>query len=150
MIEIRTCTVTDIEQASSLQHLLASYGHESSIPELGEVCANFDMYRAMEGTGLLHIVGAFGPDLIGFAVLIVYGLPHYNGRMVCSMESFFVAPEARRSGAGLKLLRAAEGKAKELGASALLVSSPVNGRLAKVLPRSGYRETNRIFIRGLA
>lgn len=150
MIEIHPCTVTDIEQADTLQQLLANYGRESCIPELGEASANFDMYRAMEGTGLLHVIGAFGPELVGFAVLIVYGLPHYGGRMVCSMESFFVAPEARRSGAGLKLLRAAESRARELGASALMISSPVGGRLAKVLPRSGYRETNRIFLRGLA
>ncbi|WP_158271564.1 GNAT family N-acetyltransferase [Pseudomonas sp. HMWF032] len=147
---IRSCTVAEVEQSGALQELLAAYGAESSISELGKVNASFEQYRQMEASGALHIIGAFGPELIGLASLLVYGLPHYAGRRVCAMESFFVAPAARRGGAGLKLLRAAEAQARELGAAALMVSAPVGGRLASVLPRTGYRETNRVFVRGLA
>lgn len=147
---IRPCTVAEVEQAGALQELLAAYGAESSVAEAGPVEANFDMYRQMEASGALHIVGAFGPELVGLASLLVYGLPHYAGRRVCAMESFFVAPGARRGGTGLKLLRAAEAQARELGAAALMVSAPVGGRLASVLPRTGYRETSRVFVRGLA
>lgn len=32
----------------------------------------------------------------------------------------------------------------------MMVSAPAGGRLAEVLPRSGYRETNRVFLRALA
>ena len=146
---IRPCSVAEVEAAGALQQLLADYGAESSMPELGQVSASFETYRAMEAAGALRVVGAFAPDLVGLASLLVYGLPHYAGRRVCAMESFFVAPGARQSGAGLKLLRAAEELARELGATALMVSAPVGGRLAKVLPRSGYREANRVFVRGL-
>lgn len=149
-VVIRICTVAEVEQAGALQELLAAYGVESSIPELGEVSASFEAYRQMEASGALHIVGAFGPELIGLASLLVYGLPHYAGRRVCTMESFFVLPGARRGGAGLKLLRAAENHARALGAHAMFVSAPAGGRLASVLPRTGYRETNRVFVRGLA
>lgn len=145
----RPCTVGEVEQAGALQELLAAYGDESSIAEFGTVSACFDTYRAMEAAGALHIIGAFAPDLVGLASLLVYGLPHYAGRRICTMESFFVAPAARRGGTGLKLLRAAEDRALELGATALMVSAPVGGRLARVLPRTGYRETNRVFLRGL-
>ena len=150
MIDIRPCTVAEVEAAGALQELLAAYGAESAIPEIGSPNAHFETYRLMESAGALHIIGAFAPDLVGVAVLLAYGLPHYGGRRVCSMESFFVAPDTRRTGAGLKLLRAAEAKARELGAAALLVSAPVGGRLARVLPRTGYRETSRVFVRGLA
>lgn len=150
MIVIRKCTVAEVEQAGALQELLAAYGDESRIQEMGEVSASFEMYRQMEAGGALHIIGAFGPDLVGLASLLVYGLPHYAGRRVCAMESFFVTPSARRGGTGIRLLRAAEDRARELGAAALMVSAPVGGRFARVLPRTGYRETNRVFVRGLA
>lgn len=129
--------------------MLASYGKESQIPELGAVGANMDAYRDMEARGAMHAVGAFSPELVGLATLLIYGLPHYSGRMVAAMESFFVMPSARRGGTGIKLLRAAEQRAAELGATALLVSAPVGSRLEKVLPRTGFRETNRIFLRVL-
>lgn len=147
---IRACTVAEVERAGALPELLAAYGDESRIPEFGEVDACFATYRTMEASGALHILGVFGPDLVGLASLLVYGLPHYAGRRICAMESFFVEPAARRHGTGIKLLRAAEARALELGASALMVSAPVGSRLAMVLPRSGYRETNQVFLKGLA
>lgn len=149
-IIIRPCTVAEIEQSATLTGLLAAYEHESRIPELGSVGANMAAYRDMEARGAMHAVGAFAPELVGLATLLVYGLPHYAGRMVAAMESFFVMPSARRGGTGIKLLRAAEQRATELGATALLVSAPVGSRLEKVLPRTGFRETNRIFLRVLA
>lgn len=149
-VVIRSCTVDEVEQAGALEQLLTAYGDESRIPELGEVCPSFETYRQMEGAGVMHIIGAFAPGLVGLASLLVYGLPHYAGRKVCSMESFFVEPSARRSGAGLKLLRAAETRAAELGAAALMASAPVGGRLASVLPRSGYRQSSQVFVRGLS
>jgi len=147
---IRTCTVAELEKAGALPELLAAYGDESRIPEFGEVNACFETYQSMEASGALHIIGAFAPGLVGLASLLVYGLPHYAGRRICAMESFFVAPHARKNGVGIKLLRTAEIRAHELGATALMVSAPVGGRLAMVLPRSGYRETNQVFLKVLA
>lgn len=146
---IRPCTVAEIEQAPRLDALLAAYGEESHIPELGEPEPCFATYRAMEAAGAVQIIGAFAPDLVGVVILLVYGLPHYAGRKVGTLESFFVLPEARQSGAGMKLLHAAEARAAELGANGLLVSAPLDGRLDAILPRSGYRASNRIYVRSL-
>lgn len=146
---IRPCTVAEVERAGTLPALLAQYGEESRIPEFGEASASFEIYRAMEAAGALHLVGIFAPYLVGFASLLVYDMPHYQGRRISTMESLFVAQHARGGGTGLRLLRAAEARAKELGAIALMVSAPVGGRLAKVLPRSGYRQTNEVFMRAL-
>lgn len=146
---VRRCSIAEIGESGLLPELVQAYAAESRIPELGEVSAQIETYRAMEASGAMFPIGAFGPRLVGVATLLVYGLPHYAGRRVATMESFFVLPAARRTGAGLKLLHAAEQLAGELGATAFLVTAPVGGRLARVLPRSGYRETNRIFIRSL-
>ena len=70
--------------------------------------------------------------------------------MVATTESFFVDPDKRQSGAGIKLLRIAEAVAKDLGAVGLLVSAPFGGKLADVMEKVGYTETNRVFFRGLA
>lgn len=147
---IRKCSVAEIEKAGALSELLLAYGKESSIPEFGGISANFHTYRQMEVGGALHVIGVFAPELVGLATLLLYALPHYGGRRICAMESFFVAPEARGGGTGIKLLRAAESLAADLGAKALMVSAPVGGRLASVLPRTGYRETNQVFLRALA
>lgn len=148
-VEIRPCTVSDIEQAPRLDALLAAYGVESHIPELGDPEPCFATYRAMEATGALQVIGAFAPDLVGAVILLVYGLPHYAGRKVGTLESFFVLPDERQSGAGMKLLHAAETRAAELGATGLLVSAPLGGRLDSILPRSGYRPSNRVYVRSL-
>lgn len=146
---IRTATIGEIEQAGALPELLAGYAEESSIPEFGQASPDFEAYRQMEAAGALHVVGVFAPQLVGLAFMLVYGLPHYSGRRICTMESLFVLPAYRAGGAGLKLLRAAEARALELGATALMASAPIGGRLAKVLPRSGYRQTNEVFMRAL-
>ena len=127
-----------------------AFGEHFTRLNLGKVGASMEMYRQMEASGALQILGAFAPGLVGLASILVYGLPHYNGRRVCAMESLYVFPSARKGGAGIKLLRAAEDLAASLGASALMVSSPIGGRLGRVLPLAGYRETSRVFIRGLA
>lgn len=146
-ITIRACSVEEIEQAGALPMLLEAYARESSIPELGEVSADMDTYRDFEARGAMHTIGAFAPELVGVATVLVYGLPHYAGRRIAAMESLFVLPEARRNGTGTRLLQAAKDLARELGAPALLVSAPVGGRLDKVLQRTAScRETNHIFL----
>ena len=147
---IRPTTVAEVHVAGMLPDLLAAYAAESSIPELGEVCPAFDTYYGMEAAGALHLIGAFDTELVGLVSMLVYGLPHYANRRICTLESFFVMPGARHGGTGIKLLRAAEARAVELGAAALMVSAPAGGRLAQVLPRSGYRQTNEVFLRALA
>jgi hypothetical protein len=76
-------------------------------------------------------------------------LPHY-GRTVAVSESFFVAKAHRASMAGLKLLAAAEALACRIQSPGLLVSAPSGGRLAELLPKCGFVETNRVFFRKVA
>lgn len=143
-------TVADMEREPNLFALFAEYAQESATPELGVPDVQLEMYRQMEAAGALKILGAYqGNTLIGFLVMLVTVVPHF-GRLIASTESYFVTKSARRGGTGIKLLRCAEQLARDLGAVAFFVSAPSGGRLAQVMPRMGYRETNRIFMRGLA
>ena len=143
-------TVANMEREPNLAALFAEYAQESATPELGTPDVQLEMYRQMEAAGALKILAAYDESatLVGFMVLIVSVVPHF-GRCIASTESYFVTKSARGGGTGIKLLHCAEQLARDLGAVAFFVSSPSNGRLAKVMPRMGYRETNRVFMRGL-
>jgi GNAT superfamily N-acetyltransferase len=99
---------------------------------------------------VFHSFGAFSDDgeLLGFITLIITMLPKYT-TLIGATESFFVASRHRKTGAGLRLLHAAEDKASEGGAFGILVSAPCGGKLAEVVPRSGYEESDIIFFKDL-
>ena len=109
-------------------------------------------YQALEagGSTAFRAYGAFlGDVLIGFVVLLTPVLPHY-GTAIAVAESLFVGSAHRKTGAGTLLIRQAEKRAKEMRSPGILFSAPSGGRLAVLLPRIGYRETNRVFLKGFA
>jgi GNAT superfamily N-acetyltransferase len=149
-VVIRPCTVSDLEASPCFEALLAEYGAESGIPEFGPPVAQMATYKHLEAAGVLQVIAAVQDgELVGFVTVLRSVLPHF-GRQVAITESLFVTSEARSTGAGLALLRAAEDLAREQGGEALLVSAPTGGRLERVLPGVGYRETARMFFRELA
>ncbi len=146
---IRPCRVADIQQAPNIDALVAEYADESLNQQIGPANPQWDTYRHLEEIGLMRVVGAFeGDTLAGFVFVLVSVLPHF-GKPVASTESVFVRPESRRGGTGTRLLRAAEATAKGMGADGFLVSAPTGSRLERIMPRQGYRETNRVFYRDL-
>lgn len=148
--DIRKCSIPELENAANIKDLLAEYAAESAIAGLPAPSAKFDMYRSLEESGALHVIGAFSSELlIGYITVLAPVLPHYSA-VVAVTESFFVAKEHRKSGAGIKLLREAESYAKTKGSPGLLVSAPFGGDLAEVLPRVGYEETNRVFFKSFS
>lgn len=147
---IRHCTISEMEAAPNIMALLDEYAAESSIAGLPHPSVKVETYKHLESTGAIYPIGAFiGGKLIGFVTVLSPVLPHYNV-CVAVAESFFVSKEHRGSGAGLKLLHSAQERTKEVGACGLLVSAPMGGDLAEVLPRVGYTETNRVFFRSFS
>lgn len=149
-VVVRPCAYADIESAPEFPALLDAYSRESSIDQEWTAQPQRDIYLGMEAVGVMHAFGAYqGDALIGFASILVTVLPHF-GRLTAVTESFFVMPESRDTGAGMKLLRAMEHRAAELGADGLLASAPIGGQLDKVLHGlSAYRPTNRVHFRRL-
>ena len=106
------------------------------------------MYYQLESAGVLQSFGAFLNDApIGFITVLSTIMPHY-GVCLSVSESFFVLKDFRKTGAGLRLLRMAEERAKSVGAPGLLVSAPFGGVLAGVLPHVGYAPSNTVFFKG--
>lgn len=148
---IRKTTVAKLRAARAFPSLLAEYAAECAHDELPPPSARWETYAHLEAAGVLHVLGAYDEDgeLVGFLSLVVPVLPHY-GVGVAVSESFFVAPAFRRCLAGLRLLAAGEALAVELGSPCLLVSAPSGGNLSELLPKCGYRETNRVFLKQVA
>lgn len=151
MVEVRKCSWLEFSAYREFPALLAAYAEECGMegmppPELHE-----PLYMAMERSGSMDVLCATVEGrLVGFLVLLVSPNPHYGGAKIGVVESFFVAREKRRTGAGDALLRAARESATHRGAVAFLVIAPLGSKLALVLSRDkAYRESNRVFFRGL-
>jgi GNAT superfamily N-acetyltransferase len=150
MLIVEACPIADMIEAAAFPELAAEYVRESLIDGMPQPAPDWNAYAALEAAGLLHgFAASVDGELVGFIAVLRAKLPRYAEPIAVS-ESFFVASAHRGTGAGLKLLRAAEDKARALGCPGLLVSAPAEGVLAQVLPRRGYAETNRVFFKGLA
>lgn len=145
---IRKTTIAEFFSAPNIKQLLDEYAEESALHGLPHPKAKIDLYEHLEAMGSIYPLAAFVDDvMIGFAFVLSPILPHYSAK-VSVMESFFVAKEYRKTGAGIKLRQAAESHAKEVEALGLLISAPLGSDLAEMLPRMGYKETNRVFFKG--
>ena len=145
-MDIRTVTCKELSAEPGFSALLQEYAEECALDGL-PVTVSEDIYYKMEESGLITLIAAFdADDLLGYVSVLVTVLPKYS-LPVASTESFFVAAKHRHTGAGLRLLRAAEKLAVAKGAVGMLVSAPSGSRLAEVAPRSGYEESNRVFFK---
>lgn len=149
MITVQKCSVLEAEWNPNFRSLLEEYSEESSIAGLPDPAPKMDQYRMIESSDTFHLFGAFDAGiLVGFAALLIPVIPHY-GVSIAVAESLFAAKSHRKRGVGLKLIRAAERHAKSSGCPAILFSAPSKGKLAEVLPKMKYRETNRVFMKEL-
>lgn len=149
-LSIRPYSIAELEQAPNVGELLAEYAAEGITEGLGPVVAQWWLYRKMEESGLLHTIGAFLDDtLVGFITMVVMQRPHYEA-LIASYESYFVAEHARKSGAGLALLCAAEELGKSLGAVGLFVNAAVGSRTDDFFAaKRDYRHTHNVYLKGL-
>jgi GNAT superfamily N-acetyltransferase len=149
-LQVQATTIATLEASPNIWALLAEYAEEASVKGLPVPAIRADDYKRLEAAGVLHPFSALlNGELVGYVTVLASVMPHYC-RVIAITESFFVGKAHRRSGAGLRLLDAAERKAAELGSPGLLVSAPFEGSLFKVLPRRGYVETNRVFFKQVA
>ncbi|MDR1125294.1 MAG: GNAT family N-acetyltransferase [Deltaproteobacteria bacterium] len=149
---VRPISVAEAFASREFSALCREYAAECAIAGLPDPKEKLSAYLALEagGSDVFHAYGAFlGDMLIGFAVLLTPVLPHY-GTAIAVAESLFVGSAHRKTGAGMLLIRQAEKRAREVRSPGMLFSAPSGGRLAVLLPRIGYRETNRVFLKEFA
>ena len=152
--EIKPIRCADVFGNPDAHKLLAEYAAECSIPSIGDINPQPEMYTAMEHVGLLKCLGAYQWGvLVGFANVLTSVLPHY-GRKVATIESLFVAKASRPDGIGKELMQAVEQYAKSAGCTSILYSAPAGGKLERLLylksmRKKGYSHTNSVFCRSL-
>lgn len=145
---IKPCSIAELESNPNLAGMLDEYAAECSIDGLPHPSGKVELYKQLEASGWLSALGAYYEDqLVGFIFVLCSVIPHY-GVHVATVESYFVAKDKRRTGAGIMLLNAAEQLARDKGSPGILVTAPACGVLADVLQSiHGYVETNRVFFR---
>jgi hypothetical protein len=144
---IREITCADIFRDPNAAQLLSEYAAECSIPAIGHINPQPDMYDAMEKAHILKCFGAYEDErLVGFCTLLTVVLPHY-GKRVAMVESLFVT---KQSTAGSDLLLAVEAFAARSGYLEIMYSVPVGGRLEKLMSlKKSCTRTNTVFCRRL-
>lgn len=144
---VRACRAAEIFDDRASTPMIAEYAAECSFPGAEP---QYQLYAAMEEMGSLHCFAAYvGEELAGFTSLLTAFMPH-NGRLQGVIESIYVSPEHRNTGAGNELLTAAEAAAKELGC-ALITYLPRKGSAFEVVlsRRAGCKATHTQFTRWL-
>lgn len=146
---IRKISIDELKSCAEFSELLQEYANECPPKDKKPYFYNEELYKTLESNGLLRVFGAFEDDkLIGFVTVLVTMLPKYTS-LVASTESFFVSKPHRTTLAGVKLLYAAENEAIESGAFGMLVSTPHDGPLSKILPKVGYDLNDVVFFKEL-
>lgn len=144
MLNVRKCSISDIENAKNIAYLLSEYADECSTPGIGRAVPQWDIYRSIESAGVMQAFGAFIDDLlIGFMTVTVMRHPHY-AETIASYESYFVASAHRNTGAGIALLGAAKDHSRELGAVGMFVNSAPGSNLDRVLDGIGAQHTHNV------
>ena len=139
-VHVAPVSFVDILDAPNATGLLSAYAEECLVPGAKPQRA---IYEAMEKAGALHCFGAYSGDiLVGFCSILVAVMPH-TGQPLASIESLFVDPPCRDTGAGLMLLDAAEQWAQDFGCDKLVATARVGSTFDKVLSRrEGYTLTH--------
>lgn len=146
-VTVKPVSVKDI---LACPEMFTAYAAECSIPEIGPVNPQTEMYVAMERTGQMHSFGLFKDgEMIGFVTVFVYVLPHY-GRKIGAVESIYLGKRNRLGRNGFALMKAAEECAKANGCMVILYSGRVGTDFERLLSLHGaYKHTNSVFLRSL-
>lgn len=146
---IRELPFAKLEAEYGFAALVEEYYTEAGNPGLPRPKYDSAQYRKLCQLGLMHTFAAMSDGvLLGFMMLIVTELPKYS-LPIATLDTIFVGKAYRMSGAGVRLLKQAEAVTAARGCSWMLASSPSEGHLADVLPRLGYVESNRIFLKAV-
>ncbi len=139
-VTIQSVRFSVILDAPNSADLIRAYATECLVPDSQPQPA---IYAAMEKAGVLKCFAAYaGNVLVGFISILTAVMPH-DGRLLATVESLFVSPDHRDTGAGNLLLDAAEEYARDSGCSKLAATARVGSAFDKVLTRrAGYKLTH--------
>ena len=148
-MEVKQVTLSELIETPGFLDLVQMYEQESRHPSLPPCNPDWQQYTNLENLNAGHFFTATHKgELVGFAVLVISPVPHYSA-LFGVLESLYVHKDKRSTGAGLKLIRAAEKAAKAKKCLAMGISAPVNGVLAAVLNSTKYTLSNLMYLKVL-
>jgi len=147
---VHSTTIAALEASPGFSELLQQYEAETLIPGVPSPEVNLESLRQLEEADAIHVLAATSEGrVIGYLALLAPFLAHY-GRAVAVCESFVMSKAHLDTGDGLKLIRAAEDKAREIGAPGLLMTVDLGTDWPDLLWRIGYEERSRVFTKNLS
>lgn len=145
ILEIAAVTVASLKADPDIGALIDEYEGEAKSAELPAAQPQWAQYAAWEEAGTFVVVTARREGrLIGFVGVLDASLPHYGGP-ICVVESIFVSAAHRSTRAGRELIKAAKSIAASKR-SALIITARVGSALEAILPRTGFRPSNTVFV----
>lgn len=147
-VAIRPMSIAQLrEQGGAL--LKAHYDEVAKNKDVMVLDPDWDRYEVMERGGVLVSVGAFGEDggLLGYSVGFLTTHLHYRGLTYYQNDVLFLAPDARRSRLGLRLIAASEEAAVERGARFVCWHAKQGTALDALLAQKGYGVQDIIYSR---
>lgn len=147
MLEIRPVSYAEILDAPNSTELLQAYAKDCVVPDYNP---QRQIYAALENSGALYCFGAYvRRTLIGFVSVVIGVMPH-NGKRTATIESLFVLPSHRATGAANELMTTVERVSAVTGCVALVYTARAGSSLEVVLSRRpGCKASHTMFTRWL-
>jgi GNAT superfamily N-acetyltransferase len=129
------------------RRFLAEGPYRDEVTDNPEQATGF-FVQLLKNPGGRILVSEYQGKLIGVFAFLVF--PHFfSGEMTAGELLWYVEPEARKGGAGLKLLAAAEAMARDLGAKRMQMVAPT-AEIEQLYKRRGYHQVEVGYQRRLA
>lgn len=122
----------------------------ASNPEKMILAPDIPTYALLEETNRLLSLGVFNDDgqIVGYSINIIARNLHYD-LLMCQNDILYLQQPYRVGPTGLKLIRATEAHATELGCDLMLWHAKPNTSLDQILPRVGYRTQDIMYSKEL-
>jgi len=145
MYSIREATAS--EMLAHASELFAEHYDEIALnKQVMQLKPDADKYLELEANGSLFILAAYSDgNLVGYSVNFTTSHMHYSDLIVASNDLLFVSKPHRKGKVGLKLIKATEAKARDVGAKLMLWHAKPDTALVELLPRLGYGVQDIIF-----
>jgi len=149
MIEYAQETLNQAK-ADAIPLLIRHYEEIALNKDIIEFNPDWDMYAKYEEAGLLKIFTAREDGiLIGYFVVIATRHLHYKDHIFAYNDIIYIAPEHRKGFAGWRLIKYAEKKLKEQGATIMLINVKRHKPFDALLERLGFSHIESIFSKRL-
>jgi GNAT superfamily N-acetyltransferase len=112
---------------------------------------DWDRYVILENMGVFQAFTArIAGAIIGYAAFMVTQSMHSRSLRMAVCDTIWVAPEHRRTGAGVRLIRFCEAHYRAAGCGMICIAAKTLNRVGEMLERLGYGESERTYTKELA